>query len=55
MYFAHQHFIPVERVGQVFGDLFGVSLSVGTCANMDNKLFHNLEPFENNLKLYLSA
>lgn len=54
-YFAHQHFIPVERVCQIFEDLFEVSLSAGTCANIDDKLFHNLGPFETNLKLYLIA
>lgn len=54
-YFAHQHFIPVDRVCQIFEDLYGVNLSPGTCVNIDDKLFRNLESFETNLKLYLIA
>lgn len=33
-YFARQHFIPVDRVCQIFEDLFGIGLSTGTCANL---------------------
>ena len=54
-YFAHQHFIPADRVCQIFEDLFGVCLSTGTCSNIDDKLFRNLESFETSLKLYLIA
>lgn len=32
-YFAHQHFIPVDRVCQIFEDVFGISISPGTCSN----------------------
>jgi transposase len=32
-YFAHQHFVPMDRVCQIFGDIFGVDLSHGTCSN----------------------
>jgi transposase len=54
-YFAHQHFIPIDRICQIFEDLFGVSISSGTCANIDDKLFCNLASFEASLKLYLIA
>lgn len=54
-YFAHQHFIPVDRVRQIFEDLFDINISGGTCANIDDKLFRNLETFEKNLKVYLLA
>ena len=54
-YFAHQHFIPVDRVCQIFEDLFGIGLSAGTCSNIDDRLFRNLESFETSLKLYLIA
>jgi len=37
-YFAHQHFIPVERLCQIFEDIFGIALSPGTCSNIDEKL-----------------
>ena len=54
-YFAHQHFIPVDRVCQIFEDVFGVAISPGTCSNVDEKLFRQLESFESSLKTYLLA
>lgn len=55
VYFAHQHFIPVDRVCQIFEDVFGFSISPGTCSNIDKKLFRRLESFERSLKTYLLA
>ena len=37
-YFAHQHFIPVDRICQIFEDVFGVAISPGTCANVEERL-----------------
>jgi transposase len=54
-YFAHQHFIPVDRVCQIFEDVFGIAISPGTCSNIDEKLFRQLESFESSLKTYLLA
>lgn len=54
-YFLHQHLIPFERVAQMFEDLFNIPLSPGTCANMDRKLYKNLEIFEGSLKTHLLA
>ena len=54
-YFSHQHFIPVDRVCEIFKDIFGVTISPGTCANVDQQLFANLEIFEKGLKTYLLA
>lgn len=54
-YFSHQHFIPVERVCQIFEDIFGTPISAGTCSSVDEKLFRNLESFESGLKTYLLA
>lgn len=54
-YFSHEHFIPVDRVCEIFEDIFGVPLSHGTCANVDERLFANLEVFEAALKAYLLA
>jgi transposase len=54
-YFSHHHFIPVDRLGQIFEDVFGIALSPGTCANIDEKLFKHLEVFEAGLKAYLIA
>lgn len=55
VYFAHQHFIPVDRVCLIFEDVFGVAISPGTCSNVDEKLFRQLESFESSLKTYLLA
>jgi transposase len=54
-YFSHQHFIPVDRVCQIFQDIFDVNISPGTCSNIDEKLFRQLESFESSLKTYLLA
>lgn len=55
VYFQHQHLLPVERVCQIFVDLFGIAISPGTCSRIDQKLFQKLDSFEINLKAYLLA
>jgi len=54
-YFYNEHFIPVDRVCEIFEDIFGIALSPGTCANVDERLFANLEVFEAGLKAHLLA
>jgi transposase len=54
-YFAHQHFIPVDRVCQIFEDIFDIAISPGTCCNINERLFGQLESFERTLKTYLLA
>ena len=54
-YFSHQQFIPVERLCEIFEDVFAMPLSSGTRANVDQQLFKQLESFEANLKAYLLA
>lgn len=54
-YFYDNHFIPVDRVCEIFEDVFGMTISPGTCANVDEQLFKNLELFETELKAYLLA
>jgi transposase len=54
-YFSHQHFIPVDRVCEIFEDIFGMAISPGTCANVDEQLFVNLKAFEAGLKAHLLA
>lgn len=54
-YFDNQHFIPADRLCQLFEDVFGLPISPGTCANIDKKLFQQLTTFEANLKAYLIA
>jgi len=55
VYFAHQHFIPVERVCQIFEDIFGIAIAPGTCSNVDERLFQQLASFTSSLKAYLLA
>jgi transposase len=54
-YFAHQHFLPFDRLSQMFEDVFGIGISPATCANVDRRLFAKLESFESNLKAHLVA
>lgn len=54
-YFSHQHFIPVDRVCEIFADVFAISISPGTCSNYAEKLFVQLEIFERDLKAHLLA
>ena len=54
-YFKNQHFIPAERICEIFTDVFGISISPGTCSKIDKKLFVKLESFETNLKAHLLA
>ena len=54
-YFSHQHFIPFDRLSQMFEDVFEIGISPATCANIDSKLFTQLESFEANLKAHLIA
>ena len=55
VYFAHQHFIPVDRVCQIFEDIFGIAMAPETCSNIDEKLFQQLESFVVSLKAHLLA
>lgn len=54
-YFVNEHFIPVDRVCEIFEDVFDVSISPGTCSNVNEKLFSQLKVFEEGLKAYLLA
>jgi transposase len=53
VYFAHQHFLPFNRLSQIFEDIFGIGISPATCASVDRKLFARLESFEATLKNHL--
>lgn len=54
-YFSHQHFLPFDRLSQMFSDIFGIEISPGTCVNIDRRLYEKLESFEINLKAHLIA
>lgn len=55
VYFAHQHFIPFDRLSQMFQDIYGIAISPATCLAVDHKLFAQLDSFEANLKAHLIA
>lgn len=46
LYLQHQHFIPEERLQQIFADVFGVSLSTATLSRVGEVAYHNLSQFE---------
>lgn len=46
LYLQHQHFIPEERLQQIFGDVFGVSLSTATLSRVSEVAYRNLSQFE---------
>ncbi|BBI18227.1 transposase [Neochlamydia sp. S13] len=54
-YFTAQHFIPVDRVCEIFKNVYDVGISPGTCVASDEKLFKELEAFENTPKAHLLA
>ena len=45
----------MDRVCEIFKDIFGVAISPGTCANIDKQLYANLEVFKKGLKTHLLA
>jgi transposase len=51
----HQQFLPLERIGDLFKDLFDLGISPGTCNNREKRIFYQLEPFEKALKIHLLA
>jgi transposase len=52
-YFQYHHFIPFKRMCEIFEDVFGLSLSQGTCANAGCELYKKLDIFESGLKTHL--
>lgn len=50
VYFLNQQLIPVQRVRQLYKDIFGVTLSAGTIESMNTRLFMKLESFEAEVK-----
>lgn len=45
-YLAIQHLIPVDRIGEIFSDVWGIRLSPGACGDINRRLFEELEPYE---------
>jgi transposase len=46
VYYQNQHFIPEDRLQQLFVDMYGVSLATATLANCNRTAFESLSGFE---------
>lgn len=46
VYYQHQHFIPEDRLQQLFSDLYGVQLATATLTNYNRVAFDALASFE---------
>lgn len=49
-YFSVYQFIPIDRLREVFSDLFNHHLSTGTLSNITQKVYKSLEPFDEVVK-----
>ena len=49
LYLQHQHFIPEDRLQELFSDLFGVKLATATLNSFTEKLHNGLNDFEQNV------
>lgn len=46
VYYQNQHFIPEDRLQQLFLDMYGISLATASLASFNTKAFAQLEAFE---------
>lgn len=46
VYYQYQHFIPEDRLQQLFSDLYGIQLATSTLTNYNRMVFDALAPFE---------
>lgn len=49
VYYQYQHFIPEDRLQQLFSDLYGIQLSTATLAGYNRIAFDALAPFEESI------
>jgi transposase len=49
VYYQYQHFIPEDRLQQLFSDLYGIQLATATLAGYNRIAFDALAPFEESL------
>ena len=49
VYYQYQHFIPEDRLQQLFKDMYGVSLATASISNYNNTAYQALEGFEENI------
>jgi transposase len=49
IYYQYQHFIPEDRLHQLFSDLYGIQLATATLAGYNRIAFDALAPFEESI------
>lgn len=49
VYYQYQHFIPEDRLQQLFSDLYGIQLATATLAGFNRIAFDALAPFEESI------
>ena len=49
MYYQYQHFIPEDRLQQLFSDLYGIQLATATLTKYNRIAFDALAPFEESI------
>jgi transposase len=49
IYYQYQHFIPEDRLQQLFSDLYGIQLATATLAGYNRIAFDALAPFEESI------
>ena len=54
VYFNHYHFIPLDRVREIFDDLYGHPLSEGMIVSASSALATKLAPLTERMKAYLT-
>lgn len=50
VYFSNYQLIPLERTAEIIRNLTGQNISQGTIANVTNRVYENLETFEETIK-----
>lgn len=49
VYYQYQHFVPEDRLQQLFSDLYGIQLATATLAGYNRIAFDALAPFEESI------
>jgi transposase len=49
VYYQYQHFIPEDRLQQLFSDLYGIQLATATLTSYNQIAFDSLAPFEGSI------
>jgi transposase len=53
IYMLYQHFIPEDRLSQLFSDTYGINICAATLGGSWNKIYNNLEKYEQQTEKFL--